>query len=135
MSADNAGDNLSDLAESSNSNDVNETKNNAAAADNTETTQEQETETVEKTPRNNQEKQYRINSPSYREVQNAVVEFEKFRSSLPGCSNWMSPEASGSSSAPLGKAIISNEMGHMSFKYDFFTFTFLVVKVFCFVFN
>jgi hypothetical protein len=41
MSADNAGDNLSDLAESSNSNDVNETKNNAAAADSTETTQEQ----------------------------------------------------------------------------------------------
>ena len=39
MSADNAGDNLSDLAESSNSNDVNETKNNAAAADDTETTQ------------------------------------------------------------------------------------------------
>ena len=75
----------------------------------TETTQEQETETVEKTPRNNQEKQYRINSPSYREVQNAVVEFEKFRSSLPGCSNWMFPEASGSSSAPLGKAINSND--------------------------
>ena len=33
MSADNAGENLSDLAESSNSNDVNETKNNAVAAD------------------------------------------------------------------------------------------------------
>ena len=94
----------------------------------TETTQEQETETVEKTPRNNQEKQYRINSPSYREVQNAVVEFEKFRSSLPGCSNWMSPEASGSSSAPLGKATISNEMGYSTWvftnKYDFLTFTF-----------
>ena len=131
MSADNAGDNLSGLAESSNSNDVNETKNNTAAADTTETTQQQETETVEKTPRNNQEKQYRINSPSYREVQNAVVEFEKFRSSLPGCSNWMSPEASGSSSAPLGKAIISYKMGYSTLvftnKYDFLTFTFLVV--------
>jgi hypothetical protein len=131
MSADNAGDNLSDLAESSNSNDVNETKNNAAAAaDNTETTQEQETETVEKTPRNNQEKQYRINSPSYREVQNAVVEFEKFRSSLPGCSNWMSPEASGSSSAPLGKAIISNEV--FTNKYDLPSWW---LSYFCFVFN
>ena len=48
---------------------------------------------TEKT-KSNEEKQYRINSPSYREVQNAEEEFAKIRSSLPG-SSWMS--ASGSS--------------------------------------
>ena len=43
---------------------------------------------TEKT-KSNEEKQYRINSPSYREVQNAEEEFAKIRSSLPG-SSWMS---------------------------------------------
>ena len=36
-----------------------------------------------------EEKQYRINSPSYREVQDEVEEFTRIRSSLPG-SSWMS---------------------------------------------
>lgn len=34
------------------------------------------------------ERQYRINSPSYREVQDEVEEFAKIRSSLPGSSSW-----------------------------------------------
>ena len=42
-----------------------------------------------------EEREYRINSPSYREVQTEVEEFARIRSSLPGTS-WMMPSPSGS---------------------------------------
>ena len=48
-----------------------------------------------------QNTEYRINSPSYREVQTEVEEFARLRSSLPG-SSWMIPSPSSSSSACHG---------------------------------
>lgn len=49
-----------------------------------------------------EDKQYRINSPSYREVQNEFEEFSRIRLSLPGSSSslstgWMTPTRSGQS--------------------------------------
>ncbi len=48
-----------------------------------------------------QEKQYRINSPSFRQVRDEVEEFARIRSSLPGSSSWMSSDYSRVGLSPL----------------------------------